>query len=188
MQENCLLRIDNISKHFDCHVALHDVSCEFFAGENVLLLGANGAGKSTFLRACSGLMRPSSGAIKYQNRDIYQAYSPFCSYFGHDTMLYDALTLSENLELFGGVDNITKDQLFERADFWALSKYLTQRVSTFSKGVGVRSALLRAFIADKDLLLLDEPSSSLDEVALTILDAQIAHWREKHPSGIAIIA
>jgi ABC-type multidrug transport system ATPase subunit len=131
------------------------VSLQFLAGERVLLLGANGAGKSTLLRTISGLSRADAGTIT-------RSRSGRVSFFSHHLFLYPRLSVQENLALFaslhgGGVD------VAKALAAWGLEGSSSAIVASLSKGNQARAALARAFLVPAPVVLLDEPTSNLDE-------------------------
>ena len=86
------------------------------AGESVLLQGANGAGKSTLLRTCAGLLRPESGSASILGTDLFsnrRSVRPRVGYVGHASMLYDDLTVAENLRFWAKAAGVSEQQ--ERA-------------------------------------------------------------------------
>ncbi|MEO7667058.1 MAG: ABC transporter ATP-binding protein [Dehalococcoidia bacterium] len=159
----------------DLHVAygnikaLRGVSLRVESGELVALIGSNGAGKSTTLKAISGLLRPTSGAILYEGRDVTRAstdelVSIGISHCPEGRRVFSRLTVRENL-LLGGItraisevrediDRIT--ELFPR-----LGERLGQLGGTLSGGEQQMLAIGRALMSRPRLLILDEPSLGL---------------------------
>jgi ABC-type multidrug transport system ATPase subunit len=137
----------------------------FAEGERVLLLGANGAGKSTLLRIVAGLTRPDSGSISLR-------VSGRISLFSHHLFLYPRLTVQENLSLFAALqeDSLPLSQSLEA---WGLSAHASTPVSALSKGNQARVALARASLVPSPVLLLDEPTSNLDERGASQLRAVV---------------
>jgi ABC-type multidrug transport system ATPase subunit len=157
-----------ISKRFGAQRVLSSLSLEGRAGEVTLLLGANGAGKSTLLRILAGLSKPDAGVIKGKDRLKI-------GYVGHYSALYGALSVGENLRLFARLAGISQEVLSERIEAWGLTPVVARAVRDLSRGNLSRVAILRALIAEPDLLLLDEPSSNLDDQGtLTLVNAMNA--------------
>lgn len=138
----------------------------------VLLLGANGVGKSTLLRCIAGLVSVRKGKIR-TGRNI--------GYVGHESMCYSELTTEENLNFFMELEGIkTPDLLSETLNKWNLQKYKGAQFSDLSKGVMNRVSMSRAFWGMKDLILLDEPTASLDDQSTELLKAQIRNYVSKN--------
>jgi branched-chain amino acid transport system ATP-binding protein len=165
-----LLEIDAISVHYGAIRALHDVSMNVDAGEIVTLIGCNGAGKSTTLRAVSALRKPSSGRISFDGRDLsglkpHEILRLGLAQVPEGRGIFPNLTVDENLDLgaFARKDPSAvagdRKRVFEL--FPRLKERLRQRAGTLSGGEQQMLAIGRALLARPRLLLLDEPSLGL---------------------------
>ena len=165
-----LLSIEQISVSYDKVRALSDVSISLDAGEIVALIGANGAGKSTTLRAICGLVRPHTGRILLDGQPINhlrpdQVVAQGISMVPEGRRIYPFMTIRDNL-LMGafrrrdkaGINN-DMEQLFVR--FPRLKERIGQQAGTLSGGEQQMVAMGRALMARPRLLLLDEPSLGL---------------------------
>jgi heme exporter protein A len=160
----------NISRRFGYRMIIRDASCSLGRGEVLTILGPNGAGKTTLLRMLAGLTKPTTGAL--ERHGTIDAVM-------HGTMLYDSLTAMENLtfsaRLRDCVDHRRTEDLLSRVGLW---EWRSDRVGTFSRGMQQRLAIARALLSEPDVLLLDEPLSSLDdpgtEMLLTIIGEFVA--------------
>jgi branched-chain amino acid transport system ATP-binding protein len=165
-----MLSIRSISVHYGPIRALHDVSLDVDQGQIATIIGCNGAGKSTTLRAISGLARPSAGEILFEGKPIHArpaheivrlgiAHSP------EGRGVFPQMTVDENLELgaFARADHaaIRDDRDNALALFPRLRERLTQVAGTLSGGEQQMLAMARALLARPRLLLLDEPSLGL---------------------------
>ena len=167
-----LILLKDVSKSFGAEPALRSVSLSCEAGEIVLLLGANGAGKSTLLRVIAGLARCDSGSVTVQRTPVIG----FCSHHG---FLYWKLSVRENMNLTEGALGISKSEVQHMSDIWGISAYMNKEVRELSKGMYARVALARSFLGDPKVLLLDEPSSNLDEEGTDILRQMLEQDRAK---------
>jgi urea ABC transporter ATP-binding protein UrtE len=147
---------------------LHDVSFSLIKGETLVLLGRNGVGKTTLLKALIGIVRTSSGAIHLNGRDV-SAWPPHrrakagIGYVPQGRGIFPKLTVEENLQIglrsrHDGVTRIPDDILDL---FPILRERLKQLGGTFSGGQQQQLALARALCGKPDLLLLDEPSEGI---------------------------
>jgi branched-chain amino acid transport system ATP-binding protein len=187
-----LLVIENLSVHYGAIKALHGLSVEVEPGEIVTLIGANGAGKSTTLRAVSGLVRPSGGTIKFDGRDLsglapHKILRLGLAQVPEGRGIFPNLTVDENLDLGAFVRKNRKEVEGDRERVFALfprlRERLDQRAGTLSGGEQQMLAIGRALLARPRLLLLDEPSLGL---APQLVQTIFKIIREINASGTTI--
>jgi branched-chain amino acid transport system ATP-binding protein len=165
-----ILEIDDVHVYYGAIHALKGVSLNVAEGEIVTLIGANGAGKSTTLRAINGLNRPRQGTIRFQGRDIsgsapHSIVKSGIAQSPEGRRLFPRMSVTENLEMgaFQRSDRqnfrADMDRVFEL--FPRLQERRTQRAGTLSGGEQQMCAIGRALMARPKLLLLDEPSMGL---------------------------
>ena len=165
-----VLEIDDVHVYYGAIHALKGVSLTVGQGEIVTLIGANGAGKSTTLRAINGLNHPRQGAIRFQGGEITNA-SPHAivksgiAQSPEGRRLFPRMSVTENLEM-GAFQRTDKenfaadmDRVFEL--FPRLHERRSQKAGTMSGGEQQMCAIGRALMARPKLLLLDEPSMGL---------------------------
>ena len=153
--------------------ALRNVSLEVKQGESVALLGTNGAGKTTLLRILATLLLPTSGSAVIAGHDAVRDPGAVRSQLGYhagsDLGFYARLTGRENLRFFGRLNHLADSQLRSRipelAERFELQSALERQVRALSSGMIQRLSLLRAMIHEPKVLLLDEPTRSLDAIA-----------------------
>lgn len=165
-----LLEIRDLVVHYGAIKALHGVSLTVASGKVVALLGANGAGKSTTLRAISGLLKPTQGQVLYQGQSL-KGWSPEkiaaagIAHVPEGRGIFANLTVAENLRLGaylrGAHHHWRKDHDHALSLFPRLKERLRQSAGTLSGGEQQMLAIARAVIARPKLLLLDEPSLGL---------------------------
>jgi heme exporter protein A len=163
---------DGVWKYFGDYPALRGASLEVARGACVALIGRNGAGKTTLLRILASLSKPSKGTIAIDGR---------IGYLGHGIGVYDDLSAIENLTLFGrlaGVPNPAKsaNTALEQV---GLSRVKEALAREFSRGMRQRLAIARAFLHTPELLLLDEPFTSLDDRAVAVLQKLLSDARSR---------
>lgn len=153
--------------------ALQDISFDVREGEAVALLGANGAGKSTLLRILSTLLLPTSGHARIAGHDAAQSPRDVRRNLGYhagsDLGFYARLTARENLVFFGRLNQISsataRSRIAQFAAQFELSGAIDRQVRTLSSGTIQRLSLARALMHSPRVLLLDEPTRSLDAIA-----------------------
>ena len=163
---------DGVWKYFGDYPALRGASLEIAKGSCVALLGRNGAGKTTLLRILARLSTPSKGAVKIDGR---------IGYLGHGIGVYDDLSAFENLMLFGQLAGVADPRQSAEAalERVGLSRVKDGLAREFSRGMRQRLAIARAFLHEPELLLLDEPFTSLDDRAVAVLQKLLAHARSR---------
>ncbi len=164
-----MLDVHDIHVFYGNIEALKGVSLQIRTGEIVTLIGANGAGKSTTLNAISGLLRPRSGTVVYQGRDItavpaYEVVTLGLSQSPEGRRIFPRMSIKENLEM--GAFSRSRQDLkadFERVYdlFPLLRERRAQAGGTLSGGEQQMLAMGRALMAAPKLLMLDEPSMGL---------------------------
>jgi branched-chain amino acid transport system ATP-binding protein len=165
-----VLEIDDIHLYYGAIHALKGVSLTVNQGEIVTLIGANGAGKSSTLRAINGINRPRDGRIRFQGEDITSRSSHRIVKSGiaqspEGRRLFPRMSVTENLEM-GAFQRTDKENFAEDMErvfelFPRLKERRTQKAGTMSGGEQQMCAIGRALMARPKLLLLDEPSMGL---------------------------
>ena len=165
-----LLRFENVSVHYGAIQAIKNVSFDVRKGEIVTLIGANGAGKSTSLRAASGLVKVSSGKITYRGETIsnlppHQIVRRRICQAPEGRGIFLNLTVEENLDLGAWASptpgTLQRDLENSFEMFPRLKERCKQNAGTLSGGEQQMLAMARALMGHPDLLLLDEPSLGL---------------------------
>ncbi len=158
------IQLSQLTKRYGAVTAVDSLSLEINSGEVFGLLGPNGAGKSTTLYMLTGLVRPSSGRVTIFGRDLQRRFVDIMPRVGvlvERPAFYEHLTVARNLLLFSLLSG--KQVTIDRAlDFVGLLHVKHNRVSELSQGMRQRLGLAQAFLAEPELLILDEPTNGLD--------------------------
>lgn len=165
-----MLQVKDLSISYGAIQAVRHVNFEVKKGEIVTLIGANGAGKSTILKTISGIVKPQSGSIEYQNESLIGKKAPQIVAAGISQVpegrhVFPAMTVMENLQL-GAYLQKNRDQIDQRLQeifemFPILKERQHQDAATLSGGEQQMLAMARALMARPKVLLLDEPSMGL---------------------------
>ncbi len=188
-----MLALSGVSAGYGSVPAVRDVDIVVGQGEAVGLLGANGAGKSTTLRAISGLVRLTSGRITFLEQDIaalppYRIAELGIAHVPEGRQVFPELTVKENLEVGAYIPSAkaersrTLDLVF--SIFPVLAERRKQLAGTMSGGEQQMLAVGRGLMLKPRLLMLDEPSLGLAPV---VTDATFAKIAEIHAMGMAIL-
>lgn len=155
-----ILEVKNIGKSFHARKILEDVSFTVTRGAIVAVTGENGVGKSTLLNIITGWIKPDCGTIRISEK------FGFCP---QEPLLFPRLTVNENLEYFktaystrffkGAGHGSRLDELLKEFDFW---DYRDKKVNILSGGTKQKLNLVISLLHDPELMILDEPYSSLD--------------------------
>ena len=151
-----LIETYSLTKKYGKKLALNKVNLKIDRGQLVAYLGTNGAGKSTTINILTGLLKPTSGTIKYApNLKIGVVFQ--------DSVLDNNLTVKDNLYLRAKMyKTFSKDWLEQLIELIGIKKFLNQKYGTLSGGQRRRVDIARALIDHPDLLFLDEPTTGLD--------------------------
>ncbi len=188
---NATLSIRNLRKTFNLRPVIRDVTIEVHAPGSLAITGRNGSGKSTLVKIIAGVLAPSGGSVDLH---IGGAHIPPDERYRHIgfvspyLFLYDEFSARENLEILGTMrsgrapDGTSIDELFELV---GLRDRQHDRLGTYSSGMKQRVKYMYALLHRPAVLVLDEPSSNLDDEGCSMVERIVEQQREK---GIVIVA
>ncbi len=186
-----IITATDITKTYGPRRILRNVSAAARGGDCLGIIGQNGSGKSTFVRIVAGVLRPTSGTVSFEldGRSIADESRPMHTGFVAPYLrLYDEFTAVELLDLHARlhgriVDSTRTHETLERLE---LSERLTDRIQTLSSGQRQRVAMALAVHLEPPLLILDEPSITMDNRGRELVEHEIRRHRER--GGIVILA
>ena len=167
ISKNSIIEVKNLAKTFGKVPAVKGISFNVYEGEICGLLGPNGAGKTTTIQMLLDLITPTSGTVKIFGKEMKHAREEILGAMNFSSpyvALPGNLKVIENLRTFArlyGVKDI-KGKIAELAEFFDIKAFLGKMTSNLSTGQLTRLNLAKALLNDPKLLLLDEPTSSLD--------------------------
>lgn len=180
-----MITVKNLNKSFDKQHVLHDVNCQFLPGQNNLIIGLSGSGKTVLLKCLIGLHQPDSGEILYEDRNILE-YTPRqmkqarkeIGVLFQGSALFDSMNVANNvafpLRMFS---NMNTSQIEDRVEFClnrvGLHEALYKMPSELSGGMQKRVAIARAIALNPKYLFCDEPNSGLDPQTSILIDQLI---------------
>jgi len=193
-----MITVDNICKSFGKLVVLSGVDLEIKQGESLVIIGQSGCGKSVLLKLLVALLRPDSGRITVDGKDIYKLHhtelTDYRRRFGvlfQSSALFDSMTAEENVgfalkeSLHFPSDQI-KDIVSEKLALVGLADVGPKMPAEISGGMKKRVALARAIAAGPDILLYDEPTTGLDPITADMINELIVSVNKK--LGVTSIA
>jgi len=184
-----VLSVENLRKLYGATVAVDGVSFHVRRNEIVGLLGPNGAGKTTTINMLLGVLEPTSGSIRIEGVDLASRRSQAlqCTNFAAVyAPLPGNLTVEQNLRIFGMIYRVAK--LSERIEAllteFELRSFRHTKCGVLSSGEQTRVALAKAMLNSPHLLLLDEPTASLDPSVAQEIRAKIREFALQGPGGV----
>ncbi len=196
------LDIENLTKTFttrkgffgtkNTFTAVDNLSCQIKKGEIVGLLGVNGAGKTTTIQMLTGTLTPSKGNITYFGQDFLKKGPQALSFVTHASG-YDKLPANlsvwDNLDIYGRLYNMPVKERHERIksllSLFHMDSFSERRTGTLSAGQMTRVILVKAFLPNPRLILLDEPTASLDPEVANEVRSFILKERER--TGLSVL-
>jgi len=192
-KDEFLLTADNLVKAYHGKRVVNGVSINIRPGEVVGLLGPNGAGKTTSFYMVMGLVRPDEGCVRFKNYEIthspmYQRARLGMGYLSQEPSIFRKLTVEQNIMAILETLAISKkerkerkEQLLEELELTSLGK---QKAMTLSGGERRRLEITRALVTNPSFLMLDEPFSGVDPIAVYDVQQIIGQLQKK---GMAIL-
>ncbi len=172
MNNNYSVTVEELTRQFGSFVAVDHITFQVKYGEIFGFLGANGAGKTTTIRMLCGLLLPTSGKGSVANYDIYTQTDNIkqnIGYMSQKFSLYEDLTVAENLEFYGGIYGLNKNDLKTARDAIIETIHLQAHLDKLTRDIPLgwkqRLALSCAILHRPKILFLDEPTGGVDPIS-----------------------
>ena len=182
------LEIDGISKRYGQTVAVQDLTLEIHAGELFGFVGRNGAGKTTTMRITLGVLAPDAGVVRWLGVPLTFEARRRIGYMPEERGLYPKMHVAEQLaylgELHGMADGAAREAALGWLERFGLAERRDAELQALSLGNQQRVQLAAALVFGPDVLVLDEPFSGLDPVAVDVMAAVL---RERAEAGVPVI-
>jgi ABC-2 type transport system ATP-binding protein len=185
-----VLVVKGLTKRYGSFVAVNDIDFTLGRGEVVGLLGPNGAGKSSTIQMLLGLLTPSAGRIEYFGKDFTKHRLEILqriNYLSAFNTLQGKISVVENLNVFARAYNVKhpKTKISELLDYFGVLQLANERYDDISSGQRTRVNLAKAFLNDPELVLMDEPTASLDPDIVDRVLGMIEQF--KHEQQLSIL-
>jgi ABC-2 type transport system ATP-binding protein len=165
------IAVRDLTRKFGSFTAVDHITFEVGAGEVFGFLGANGAGKTTAIRMLTGLLAPTSGQASVAGHDVYreaEAIKRDIGYMSQRFSLYEDLTVRENIRLYGGIYDLTDQQIGDRTARMLAELGLEHAADQFVRAIPLgwrqKLAFSVALLHEPKIVFLDEPTSGVDPI------------------------
>ncbi|MFL5764089.1 MAG: ABC transporter ATP-binding protein [Bacteroidia bacterium] len=198
--DDTVIRIDRLRIGFGAQEVLKGISFELNKGENLVVLGRSGSGKSVLIKCISGLLRPDSGTIEVLGETVGDLSSAGLSklrkkigFLFQSGALYDSMNVKENLEfpMKRSGKKMSEEELDRKVrevlKNVGLEEARLKMPSELSGGMKKRIALARTLIADPEIILYDEPTTGLDPITSSEISTLINEIQKKYAASSIII-
>lgn len=194
-----VIRIENLKKSFGGNQVLCNINLSIMKGENLVILGKSGMGKSVLIKCIVGLIEPDEGRVVIFNTDLSRLKQPELDelrkkmgFLFQSAALYDSMTVRENIEFpLRNLKSISKREKHERVlevlESVNLAEAINKMPSELSGGMKKRLGLARTLILKPDIILYDEPTTGLDPVTSKEISELIIDLQAKHQITSVII-
>lgn len=180
------VKVEHLTGGYGKRPVIKDINFELKKGEIVGLIGLNGAGKSTTIKHMLGLLNPMEGSLSISDTNInddIEVYRRKLSYIPEAPVIYEELTLEEHIEMTAMAYQLSREEAMRRAEpllkVFRLENELKVFPSHFSKGMKQKVMIIRAFIVDPELYIIDEPFLGLDPLGIqSMLDLMVEKKNE----------
>ena len=172
-----IIEIENLSKAFGDKVILDNVSLDVKTGENLVVFGRSGTGKSVLLKCIIGLLKPDNGNILIKGQDITKVthkelnnIRKHTGFLFQGAALYDSMTVRENLDFHlrrnrNITDKEAEEKILNTLDLVSLREAIDKMPSELSGGMKKRIGLARSIITEPEIIFYDEPTTGLDPIS-----------------------
>jgi phospholipid/cholesterol/gamma-HCH transport system ATP-binding protein len=198
--ENTVVEIRGLEKSFGDLDVLMGVDLDLYKGENLVVLGKSGSGKSVLIKIMVGLLRQDEGSMKIFGKEVstlnkkeLNALRLKIGFSFQASALYDSMTVRENMEfpLVRNIKNLTKGEITKKIegllDSVGLPKSINQMPSELSGGQKKRIGIARTLILNPEIMLYDEPTAGLDPITCMEINNLIVQVREQYNTSSIVI-
>jgi Cu-processing system ATP-binding protein len=166
MNSSHVIELQSVEKRYGQSVVLSDINLQINPGENFVLVGHNGAGKTSLMKLMLGLTQPSAGQLKVLGIDpasgSFTNQRRSMGYLPESVSFYHTMTGLELLKYYAQLKGVPVSEVHQRLEQVGLQHAANQRLATYSKGMRQRLGLAQAILGKPRLLFLDEPTTGLD--------------------------
>jgi phospholipid/cholesterol/gamma-HCH transport system ATP-binding protein len=198
--KNTVIKIRGLEKSFEDYAVLRGIDLDLYQGENLVVLGRSGSGKSVLIKLISGLLKPDKGTIEVLGKDVtaisekeLQDLRIRIGFSFQNSALYDSMTVRKNLEfpLVRNRKNITRKEIDTAVETVleavGLSQTINQMPAELSGGQRKRIGIARTLILNPEIMLYDEPTAGLDPITCIEINDLINEVQQRYNTSSIII-
>jgi ABC-2 type transport system ATP-binding protein len=171
--DDSAVAVVGVTKAFEGHVAVNDLSFTIPRGSVYGLLGPNGAGKTTTLRMVMNILAPDTGTVRLLGRPADQSSRDRIGYLPEERGLYPRMVVEDQLLFFGAIKGVERADAARRIGPWlerlGLADWRKRKLNELSKGMQQKVQLVATVLHEPEILILDEPLSGLDPVGADLV-------------------
>ncbi|MDB5109213.1 MAG: yxeO [Mucilaginibacter sp.] len=195
-----VISIRGLKKAFEDYAVLRGIDLDLYQGENLVVLGRSGTGKSVLIKIISGLLNPDAGTVKVLGHDLekinakeLQELRIRIGFSFQNSALYDSMTVRKNLEfpLVRNRENLTRKEIDSAVesvlDAVGLLQTINQMPSELSGGQRKRIGIARTLILNPEIMLYDEPTAGLDPITCIEINELINEVQQRYNTSSIII-
>jgi phospholipid/cholesterol/gamma-HCH transport system ATP-binding protein len=198
--KNTVIKIRGLKKSFEDYAVLRGIDLDLYQGENLVVLGRSGSGKSVLIKLISGLLKPDEGTIEVLGKDVtaisekeLQDLRIRIGFSFQNSALYDSMTVRKNLEfpLVRNRKSITRKEIDTAVETVleavGLSQTINQMPAELSGGQRKRIGIARTLILNPEIMLYDEPTAGLDPITCIEINDLINEVQQRYNTSSIII-
>ena len=172
-----MIEICDVSKSYQRHLALNNISAQIPSGEITGLLGPNGAGKTTLIRIINQMIVPNTGHLRYKGELLNQTHLKQMGYLPEERGLYKSMTVENQLLFLCRLRGMSNGDAFKQIDYW-LNKFDVynwkhQKIESLSKGMAQKVQFIAAIVHDPEFIIMDEPLSGFDPINVDLIMTEL---------------
>ena len=172
-----VIRLERVTKQYAKHTAVQELSLSIPRGEIYGILGPNGAGKTSSIRMMTGITRPDSGQIYFNEQPLEARHIERMGYMPEERGLYKKMKVGEQILYLARLKGLSKAEAKAKLEHWAerldIGTWLNKPIEDLSKGMQQKVQFICTVVHEPDFLILDEPFSGLDPVNATLIQDEI---------------
>lgn len=172
-----MIEICDVSKSYQRHLALNNISAQIPSGEITGLLGPNGAGKTTLIRIINQMIVPNTGHLRYKGELLNQTHLKQMGYLPEERGLYKSMTVGNQLLFLCRLRGMSNGDAFKQIDYW-LNKFEVynwkhQKIESLSKGMAQKVQFIAAIVHNPEFIIMDEPLSGFDPINVDLIMTEL---------------